>query len=802
MRTIITGSPYAAEEPEDWGKRGTWRCAWVAVPEPVAAPFVSAYRCRFDITENVVARVHVTADERYELFLNGERIGRGSERGDGDNWYFETYDLALTSGAHTLVARVWSLGAMAPFAQMTVHPGFLLAPQAHEFDALIGTGFAAWEAKILPGYAFIDPITAWGTGANLIVDGGIFPWGFERGDGEGWQAVRVLKPGTDFLWRNEMQSEHMLRPAVLPPMLDVPFSGGQVRHVEAVESARTHDVAVRAEHHLSDEADGWQRLVAGTASVTVPANTRRRVLVDLRNYVCAYPELTASGGAGGLVRVHWQESLYSDLGANIKGNRDDVEGKYFGAVWRKVDGIGDTFLPDGGINRRFETLWWQCGRYIELLVETRDEPLTIERLALRETRYPLEMEAAFASSDARWDVLIPLTLRTLQLCAHETYMDCPYFEQLMYIGDTRLQALVTYAITADDRLPRKAVELLGASRLLTGLTQSRYPGRVRQIIPPFSLWWVGMLYDYALWRGDPDFVRALMPTARGVIDFFLRQRGADGVVVSPKGWNVQDWVPEWKGGVPPDGYDGVNGLLNWEVAYALERAAELETWLGEPELAARDRRLSRELVARIEATFWDGARGLYAEDAAHGHYSEHTQCVALLSGSLDDARRETVFASLIAAPDLARATVYFSHYLFEAYHAVGRADLFAARLSLWHDLKADGLFTTIEQPEPTRSDCHAWGAHPLYQFLASTLGVRPGAMGFATVHIAPNPGALTTAKGRVVHPLGMIEVAIERGESGTVVTVTLPGDLTGVFAYAGQEVALGPGGQRLEFAPE
>ena len=48
---------------------------------------------------------------------------------------------------------------------------------------------------------------------------------------------------------------------------------------------------------------------------------------------------------------------------------------------------------------------------------------------------------------------------------------------------------------------RKAIEMFDQSRMANGLTQSRYPSRVRQIIPPFSLWWVGMVYDYALWRG-------------------------------------------------------------------------------------------------------------------------------------------------------------------------------------------------------------------------------------------------------------------------------------------------------------
>ncbi|MBC7808126.1 MAG: alpha-L-rhamnosidase [Akkermansiaceae bacterium] len=794
---MIVGSPYAGQETQSWGKRGRWTCAWVSCADVVPPPFVSAYRCRFATSGATTIRVHVTADERYELFLDGQRIGRGSERGDAQNWFFETYELTLEPGAHTLVARVWSQGSMAAFAQMTVRPGFLLAPQDNEHDALIGTGIAPWEAKVLPGYTFTDPIAAWGTGANLVVDGSAFAWDFEHGAGDGWAPVVTAEKGADFYWRNEVTDEALLRPAVLPAMMEQPYHGGRVRHVEAVAARETHDIAVQAANHLAQESEGWQRLVAGDAALTIPANTRRRVILDLQNYLCAYPEVTVSGGAGGMVRVHWQESLYTDPRKTIKENRDQIEGKYFVTVWHLKDGIGDSFLPDGGDNRRFDTLWWQCGRYVEILVETKDTPLTIHRLVLRETRYPLEMRSTFDASDARLSELIPLTLRTLQMCSHETYMDCPYFEQLMYIGDTRLQALITYTITADDRLPRKAVELLGASRMLSGLTQSRYPGRVRQIIPPFSLWWVCMVYDYALWRGDSTFVRELMPTVRGILDHFLRLRDADGLIAGPKGWNVQDWVPSWKDGVPPDGYDGANGLLNWQFIYTLELAAKLETWLGEPEQAARNRRLIGEILPCIEKTFWNAERGLYADDKVQQFFSEHTQCIALLSGILGTERSEPIFANLLSTPDLAHTTIYFSHYLFDTLYQHGRTDIYLERLSYWHELNANGLKTTIEMPEPTRSDCHAWGAHPLYHFFASLLGVRPGEMGFASVRIAPQLGTLTAASGRVAHPAGFIEVALDKSAERLTAQVALPPGITGVFMHGGREVALHPGSQTV-----
>lgn len=796
MRVLLAELPYlTSTRSKGWNQRGMWPCHWIACADAGEPPFVTAYRCRFTVenaTSDQTVRVHVTADERYEFFLDGQRIGRGSERGDRNNWFFETYDLPLAPGAHTLVARVWSLGKQAAFAQMTLTPGFLLSPQEEEWFPILGTGVAAWEAKRLGGYTFTNPDVAWGTGANIVLDGSAFDWGFETGEGEGWQPALKQEAGSTAS-RNDRPPTHLLLPAMLPPMLEEARQVGTVRLVADIASLKTGDVPIRAADNLPEEAQIWQALVSGNGAVTIPANTRRRVLIDLDNYYCAYPEIVTTGGKGARVRVHWQEALYEDPRKSVKGNRDEIEGKQFINVWHLNDGVGDTFLPEGGTAQRYDTLWWQCGRYVEIVVETAGEELTLEQFTLRETRYPLEMESRFDASDPRLADVIPIALRGLQMCSHETYMDCPFFEQLMYIGDTRLEVLTTYALTRDDRLPRKALRMFDASRFVTGLTQSRYPTRVEQIIPPFSVWWVAMLADFALWRNDKAFVRSLLPGARGVLDVTLANVGDNGLLKAMDGWNYMDWVPNWPDGTPPDGHFDVSGVLNWQLILALKLVADVEAWAGEPEFAERARRRSAELAARTIAAFWNEERGLFADDLAQSKWSEHSQCLALLSGHLDAAKQERVANGLLTAHDLERTTIYFTHYLFETLRLLGRTDVLIERLGLWFDLKRNGLKTTVEMPEPTRSDCHAWGAHPLYHYLATILGIRPGSMGFATVEITPQLGPLTHAQGTLVHPLGAIEVDVRQENSRLTGSVTLPDGLSGTLHANGQTTPLHPG---------
>jgi alpha-L-rhamnosidase len=426
-------------------------------------------------------RIRVSADERYELFLDGNRVGRGSERGNLEHWFYEIYDLALAAGDHVLVARVWSFGPYAPLAQFSVRPEFLLAAEG-KVAGLLDTGVAVWEAKKLPGYAIDPPVYVWGLTAPETVEGASFAWDFELGHGEGWRRAEVGTPAWSGLKDYGIAPDRLLQNGTLPPQFECTWNRGTVRLAASVDTLETTPIAVRAADHLPAESEAWQHLLRGQASLTLPPRTRRRVIVDLDDYVCAYPELVVSGGAGSLVRILWAESLREKLGKweFDKGNRDAVEGKYF-------LGMGATFRPDGGRSRRFGTLWWSAGRYLEITVQTAADPLVLDSFVLSETRYPLEMESAFSSSDPELDADTPLLVRGEQMCAHETYVDCPYFEQMQYLGDARIEARTQYIMSRDDRLSRKALYMIAASRHASGLTEARYPVREPQFIPWFSL---------------------------------------------------------------------------------------------------------------------------------------------------------------------------------------------------------------------------------------------------------------------------------------------------------------------------
>src|SRR5690606_34919227 len=133
-------------------------------------------------------------------------------------------------------------------------------------------------------------------------------------------------------------------------------------------------------------------------------------------------------------------------------------------------------------------------------------------------------------------------------------------------------------------------------------------------------------------------------------------------------------------------------------------------------------------------------RGLYADTHARKSFSEQTQCMALLSGALSDGKVDRLATQLYESEELIRTSIFFTHYYFETCRMTNRADKLYERLEDWRQLDGEGLMTTPEHWGSTRSDCHAWGGHPLFHYYTTILGIRPSAFGFNRVAIEPMLG--------------------------------------------------------------
>ena len=168
-----------------------------------------------------------------------------------------------------------------------------------------------------------------------------------------------------------------------------------------------------------------ENFLKGKSPLTISANKKITILFDQENLTTGYPELLVSGGKGSTIRLTYAESLFDSKGS--KGNRNEIEGK-------TILGYSDYFLPDGNPDRLFRPLWFRTWRYLQMEIETHDDPLQINSFSSDFAAYPLKENAKFESDQPGLKKIWDVGWRTARLCANETYFDCPYYEQLQYIG--------------------------------------------------------------------------------------------------------------------------------------------------------------------------------------------------------------------------------------------------------------------------------------------------------------------------------------------------------------------------------
>jgi hypothetical protein len=527
--------------------------------------------------------------------------------------------------------------------------------------------------------------------------------------------------------------------------------------------------------------------------LTIPARTRATLLLDRKALVAAFPRLRFSGGKGARIHMAYQEALVE--GRFTKGNRNEIEGK-------RLLGLADEVLPDGGSARVFEPLWWRTWRFLELRVETAEAALTLDGLEAFATGYPFEERGRFDARSEELERIWDVGWRTARLCAHETYVDCPYYEQLQYVGDTRIQALISYVVAGDDRLARQAIAAFERSRRADGLTSSRYPAAEPQYIPPFSLLWVGTVHDFWRYRDDPAFVRAQLPGTRSVLEFFLDRRRDDGLLQRLPFWNFVDWSPDFASGVPPMQADGGSTAVALQLVNALREAADLEEALGDPRRAGDYREAADATAAAVRRLCWSAERRLVADSPDGDRFSQQSNILAILADALPEGEADAVLGQLLREPmaaggpdrSMAEPSYYFRFYLTRALEKLGRGDQYLMLLEPWREMLDLGLTTWAETPTPdTRSDCHAWSSHPNYDLVNLVAGIKPAEPGFRSVRIEPNLGGLLRLEASLPHPRGDITVSYDHEDGRLLARVGLPDGVPGELVARGRRFPLAAG---------
>ena len=463
---------------------------WIQTPEWTAADGAQArivcFRKRLfrDKTDESFP-IRITAAGRYKLYVDGHFTQFGPLKGDGTKWFVDVFDLipALREGENLITVALLFYPSD---GEKGNHSLFRFdRPRLY----VEGIGTEGWTCHVDRGTAFIREEERF---APLQIHEEASP----EADMLGWQ----FSDFDDSAWDSAVPCEADELPAVLRPESlfprDIPFMAS-IQHTFTLP----------------------QQLF--------PANSESSVTLDAGEEMCAFLRLSLSGGRGARIELLQSECYVTNHG---KGDRLDAVNGY-------LEGYTDVYNVLGIQSEVYEPYWFRTFRFLKLTVKTDDEPLRIEAIHYEETGYPLEVKSSVTTSDPSLAPIWNISLRTLRRCMHETYTDCPFYEQLQYIMDTRAQILYTYAVSADDRLARRAIDDFCRAQRPDGLLNCSYPNVNVNVIPSFSMYFILIVYDHMMYFGDQKLVRCCLPVIDRALDFFDSHLRTDGLVDKVGGVN-------------------------------------------------------------------------------------------------------------------------------------------------------------------------------------------------------------------------------------------------------------------------
>lgn len=492
-------------------------------------------------------------------------------------------------------------------------------------------------------------------------------------------------------------------------------------------------------------AEEWRQLLSGNAAVSVPANSSHWVEIETSELTTGFIDLlmtsnefdnNTSAPRVEILCSECYEAPMESVTSRVKNDRTDYNN---GILY----GMKDTYALHKGSNQ-YSPFWFRTFRYIRLTVTTTGSsaPVSIDSLTFRSTHYPLEIRTKIQTSDTLTRKLWDISVNTLRNCMHETYEDCPFYEQNQFAMDTRSMILFTYLLSRDDCLARKAMQEFYATRREDGLieTHAPCPGRATNI-PTFSLFWVLMVWDHMVHFGDEALVRSYLGAVDGVLNYFhQRVNPVTGLVgqFDQDTWAFVDWAEGWatpsKGfwglAVPPAYYKTGSATYHSLVyAYVLSRASELCCFLGRYDTAEEYTRRRDELIEAVRKHCFDRETGFFLDGpGTNGEVSQHCQIFAVLAGCVSGEDAKVLLRRSILQREqygLVKASFALGFYMFRA---VSLADVYeecwSTLIQPWEKMIADNLTTWAESESMMRSDCHGWSATPVWEIGTEILGVK------------------------------------------------------------------------------
>ncbi|MCA9925104.1 MAG: family 78 glycoside hydrolase catalytic domain [Anaerolineales bacterium] len=785
------------------------------------------FRRSFTIAAGVAAaQVSVSADGRYQLFVNGRFVGRGPARCNPARQCVDSYDIApyLQSGSNVIAALVHSYGRHTAWYELPTMEhtrafgcgGFFLQGEvsfenAHPINSPSLHLDTGKEWRYLESAAWQRDAPNGSLGYVEIYDARRAPEGWRDVDFDDseWQKPEILRVAGRNGAADTVPFPVMV-PRAIPPLHEEIRHAhalcllGEVRNALAapeIAALFAQEMVMPLDHCRVQGAENL-RAPDGVTDITTTAERSVSLVLDFGQTVIGRVCFDVEGSAGAAIDFTYGERLAEDGRVHM---HEGIPGFDVRPGHRLI-------LRDG--RQQWEAFEMSGFRYLQVTVRQCERPLQIHTVALNFSTYPVSENGRFTCSDPLLNHIWQAGANTSRLCMLDGHVDCPSREQRQWMS-AYTDVLISFAANGDAALAAQLLRQVAQSQQADGLTMMVAPGDFAVMnftnIPDFCLHWIMTIGVYVEYSGDTDIVNELYPAVIKAIDWFERHLNEENLLTDVPHWVFVDWAALDK--------QGQVTALNAHFAAALRTAAKLARWADHPANAQRFEQMAVRTATAVNELLWDETRGVYADsrrnDILSRRISQQSNVAAIAFGVAPPERWPRIFAVILDAErlvltpagdsdpaplvfddetDVVLAQPFYMHFVHRALRMAGKQQAILDNIRrYWGQMLAAGEQTVWETWQATgvlSSKCHAWAATPTFDLSTDVLGVTPTGPGFRTFRVAPQPGDLTWARGAFPTPHGNIEVDWRLENGRFALNLTVPENTEAEVMLPGWETAV------------
>ncbi|PHR61529.1 MAG: hypothetical protein COA47_05710 [Robiginitomaculum sp.] len=807
------------------------------------------FRRRFSLASTVGhAKLSITVDGRYQLFINGQRLGRGPARSSPRFQIYDVHDVAsyLKEGENVIAVLVHTYGVdTAWYETVKDYWQNYFGDGALYVDAEIQSGdtlFSVqsdvnWRCRESKAWKQDTPRAGWGQDFIEDFDAAYFSddWSQVGFDDSAWDTVQILN-----VTGNETEEAMGFgRHSPFPVLVrrDFPFlsetkeapvkfvaSYGVVPSPELPLDRRVYDeefIELREGYVKNPEA-----LLCNDKRMTFVRtgdNCDVSLLIAFDVIHSAFPFIEIEAQGGEIIEVAVSETIPGEF------DRDPPENPRIARQTHLDCANLFRYTARPGL-QRFEKFEWTAVRYMQITVRNAPDGIRIRHAGSLYTHYPVENLGRFDCDDRFLNDLWKIGRHTVLQCTHDAWEDCPGREKRQWLGDGIVHYLASAAAFGPSTQPidRRFFINASESQRSDGLIEMFSPGDYHDygiVIPDFSLHWVCGANHYLQHTADVATIVKIYPAIQKALAWFENHIGPNGLLVDLPFWHFIEWANI--------GRKGEAAIINALYIGALRAAASMADSIDNAGAGKLYRKHADEMSAALNARHWNAKRGLYVDcvDPDSGeqevNVSQHANAAMIIWGIAPEERWPEMVGHmanrdklrLTAVPPIvnvdrefdpnkhmAQANTYFSHFVYQAFAMAGRFDLALDQIcDFYRPMIEAGATALWESFEPSASLCHAFSASPVYHMSSNILGVTPLTPGFKKFQLWVQPCDLQQAEGVVATVHGDIEIKWYREDADLALAITVPEGTTahikdppGYYLSEGEE-ELAPGSHHLCF---